>query len=189
MKILYTEEYRGNFKSFNEVYSISANYHKIKKTGYLGSTNLVLRFFIALIAYSLLSFMYLDLIFSKDKTQAIVIIFAVIFVLFTILYIFALLGVFSQYFALKKSLKLNKSNKKNTLTINEEGIKDDTNNICISSKWKNINSVVIGKYSICILTEATIYYVFPISIKDKLLNGITKYNTNKNLKVIEKEIA
>lgn len=189
MKILYNEDYGNNFKSFNEVYSISANYHKIKKTGYLGSTNLVLKFFIALIVYGLLSFMYLDLIFSKNKTEIIVIIFAVIFVLSTILYILVLFGIFSQYFALKKSLKLKKSTKKNTLTINEEGIKDDTNNICISSKWKNINSVVIGKYSICILTEATIYYVFPISIKDKLLKGITKYNTNKNIKIIEKEIA
>ena len=86
---------------------------------------------------------------------------------------------------MNSNLKKNTKKKKNTLKIDMEGIKDNTNVISISSKWDNINCVVIGKYSICILTEALIYYTFPISIKDKLLNGINKYNTNKDIKIIE----
>jgi len=188
VKILYNDDFQSNFKSFNEIYYISSNYEQIKKTGYLGRANHILKYLIIFIVYSLLSFLYLDLIFNDENKQFIVVTFAILFVLFSLIYLLALLGFFLQYSAKKKMLKLKKNKKKSTLTINEEGIKDNTNDICISSTWNNINCVVIGKYSVCILTEAMIYYVFPITIKDKLLSGINKYNTNKNIKIIKKEL-
>ena len=189
MKILYEEHYFNNLKSFSEVYSISANYKRIQKDGYLVNRNIVLSFLLYFLVSTVLAYVYLKFIFIEQHTEPLAIIFATLFTLTSLIYFFALIGFFSQYFSLKKqmnsNLKKNTKKKKNTLTIDTEGIKDNTNVICISSKWDNINCVVIGKYSICILTEALIYYTFPISIKDKLLNGINKYNTNKDIKIIE----
>lgn len=189
MKILYEEHYFNNLKSFSEVYSISANYKKIKNNGYLVNRNVVLSFLGYFLVSSILAYVYLKFLFIENHMEPLVIIFSVLFTLTALIYLMALIGFFSQYFSLKKqmnsNLKKNTKKKKNTLTIDTEGIKDNTNVICISSKWDNINCVVIGKYSICILTEALIYYTFPISVKDKLLNGINKYNTNKDIKIIE----
>ena len=39
-----------------------------------------------------------------------------------------------------------------------------------------------------IATTANIIYMFPVDIKDKLLSGIKKYNANKKLNIIEKNI-
>lgn len=189
MKILYEEHYFNNLKSFSEVYSISANYKKIKNNGYLVNRNVVLSFLGYFLVSAILAYVYLKFLFIENHMEPLVIIFSVLFTLTALIYLMALIGFFSQYFSLKKqmnsNLKKNTRKKKNTLTIDTEGIKDNTNVICISSKWDNINCVVIGKYSICILTEALIYYTFPISVKDKLLNGINKYNTNKDIKIIE----
>ena len=189
MKILYEGHYVNNLKSFSEVFSISANYKNIQKNGYLVNRNVVLNFLLYFFVSVILDYIYLKFLFVENHTEPLVIIFSVLFTISTFIYFFALLGFFSQYSSLKKqinsNLKKNTKKKKNTLTIDEDGIKDNTNVICISSKWDNINCVVIGKYSICILTEALIYYTFPISIKDKLLSGINKYNTNKDIKIIE----
>ena len=189
MKILYEGHYVNNLKSFSEVFSISANYKRIQRDGYLINRNIVLSFLLYFLVSTILAFVYLKFIFIEKHTETLAIIFSVLFTISTFIYFFALLGFFSQYSSLKKqmnaSLKKNTKKKKNTLTIDEDGIKDNTNVICISSKWDNINCVVIGKYSICILTDALIYYTFPISIKDKLLSGINKYNTNKDIKIIE----
>ena len=189
MKILYEEHYFNNLKSFSEVFSISANYKRIQRDGYLVNRNIVLSFILYFLVSIVLAYIYLKFIFIEQHTEPLAIIFATLFTLTSLIYFFALIGFFSQYFSLKKqmnsNLKKNTKKKKNTLTIDTEGIKDNTNVICISSKWDNINCVVVGKYSICILTDALIYYTFPISIKDKLLNGINKYNTNKDIKIIE----
>ena len=189
MKILYEGHYVNNLKSFSEVFSISANYKKIKNNGYLVNRNVVLSFLGYFLVSAILDYVYLKFLFIENHMEPLVIIFSVLFTLTALIYLMALIGFFSQYFALKKqmnsNLKKNTKKKKNTLTIDTEGIKDNTNVICISSKWDNINCVVIGKYSICILTEAMIYYTFPIIIKDKLLSGINKYNTNKDIKIIE----
>lgn len=189
MKILYEGHYVNNLKSFSEVFSISANYKNIQKNGYLVNRNVVLSFLAYFFVSVILAYIYLKILFVENHTEPLVIIFSVLFTISTFIYFFALLGFFSQYSSLKKqmnsNLKKNTKKKKNTLTIDEDGIKDNTNVICISSKWDNINCVVIGKYSICILTDALIYYTFPISIKDKLLSGINKYNTNKDIKIIE----
>ena len=171
MKILYEEHYFNNLKSFSEVYSISANYKKIQRDGYLINRNIVLSFLLYFLVSTILAFVYLKFIFIEKHTETLAIIFSVLFTYIALVYFFALLGFFSQYFSLKNqmnsNLKKNTKKKKNTLTIDTEGIKDNTNVICISSRWDNINCVVIGKYSICILTEAMIYYTFPIIIFQK----------------------
>jgi hypothetical protein len=189
MKILYEGHYVNNLKSFSEVFSISANYKRIQRDGYLINRNIVLSFLLYFLVSTILAFVYLKFIFIEKHIETLAIIFSVLFTYIALVYFFALLGFFSQYSSLKKHInsdsKKNTKKKKNTLTIDEEGIKDNTNVICISSKWDNINCVVIGKYSICVLTEALIYYTFPTSIKNKLLSGIDKYNTNKDIKIID----
>lgn len=180
MKITYNNNFKNNFKTFNETYSISTNYYKIIKTGYIGSTNIIGNLIIYLIIFSLLLLFW---IYMAIKNNDIVPIIFIIFIsIWIILILISLLGAFLQY----KSFKQNKSKKKNTLSIDEFGITDDNNNIKISSNWKDLNYVVIGNYSISVLTTTNIYYEFPIDIKDKLISAINKHNTNKKLKIINK---
>lgn len=77
-----------------------------------------------------------------------------------------------------------KQNFKNTITLNKEGITDKSfYGIKILFDWSKITAVVVGKYTVTILTDTPVYFYFDISKKDKILNAIKKYDDIK--KVIE----
>jgi 3-oxoacyl-[acyl-carrier protein] reductase len=65
---------------------------------------------------------------------------------------------------------------------------DITDDITLSSKWEQLTHVLLGEYYIMVTTTTNIVYMFPVDIKDKLLSGLKKYNTNKKLIIIEKNI-
>ena len=65
MKILYEEHYFNNLKSFSEVYSISANYKKIKNNGYLVNRNVVLSFLGYFLVSAILDYVYLKFLFIE----------------------------------------------------------------------------------------------------------------------------
>lgn len=126
-------------------------------------------------------------IYNNDNNHFIDIISIILIsisVFYIIFFIFTFIGYFIYYQNFKK-LKQNKN--KSSLNINEEGIIDTTDEITISSKWEQLTYVLIAEYYIVITTTTNIMYLFPIDIKNKLITGINKYNTYKELKIIEKQ--
>ena len=99
MKILYEEHYFNNLKSFSEVYSISANYKRIQKDGYLVNRNVVLSFLGYFLVSAILAYVYLKFLFIENHMEPLVIIFSVLFTLTALIYLMALIGFFSQYFS------------------------------------------------------------------------------------------
>lgn len=49
-----------------------------------------------------------------------------------------------------------------------------------------LTHMFIGDYYIALPTAYNVFYIFPIEIKNRLISGIKKYNTNQELKIIEK---
>ena len=79
MKILYEGHYVNNLKSFSEVFSISANYKKIKNNGYLVNRNVVLSFLGYFLVSAVLAYVYLKFLFIENHMEPLVIIFIVLF--------------------------------------------------------------------------------------------------------------
>lgn len=64
-----------------------------------------------------------------------------------------------------------------TISINNDGIEDDSNGIKICIKWDAISCIIIGKLSFNIfLKEQDNYLCLPIDIKDDLLKVIREYS-------------
>lgn len=78
-----------------------------------------------------------------------------------------------------------KKNKfKNTLTITEEGITDESfYGIKIFLNWSKVKAIVIKKYTVTILTDTPCYFYFEKAKKDKVVAEIQKHN--KNILIIE----
>ncbi len=72
----------------------------------------------------------------------------------------------------------------NKVLMNKTGISGETcYGIKYSFKWDLITAVVIGKYSVTILTDTPCYFYFDISKKDEIIKAIEKYdNKNKIIK-------
>jgi len=64
-----------------------------------------------------------------------------------------------------------------TISINNDGIEDESNGIKICIKWETISCIIIGKLSFNIfLKEQDNYLCLPIGIKDDLLKIIREYS-------------
>lgn len=181
MKINYELSF-VNIKSFSEFYSISSLYPNIKKTGKIKNTNLLFSQTICFILLTLLSIINLYIFFSDWKINEDYFIIGFVCSLVAIVYLFALILAFNLYSASKKE----QSSKNNTLIIDKNGITDKTENMSITVNWDKIEHVIIGKNCIVIFFGCSINLHFPIEIRKDLLDGISKYNSNKNIKIIEK---
>lgn len=104
-------------------------------------------------------------------------------IFYFVVYILAILGYFAHYRHFKK---IPSTKKKSTLIVNEEGITDITNDITLSNTWGQLTHMFIGDHYIALPTASNVFYIFPIEIKNRLISGIKKYNTNQELKIIEK---
>ena len=188
MKISYNDiSLKKDFKHFKEWYLLYTGVNAIKKKGHFGNSNFIVRNLFLLFVYIFVSIMWIDIYKNNDEQFVnILSIVLIAFSLFAIIfYILAFIGYFIYYRNFKK---INAKKKKNILTVSEEGIIDITDDITLSSKWEQLTHVLIEKYYIMIATTANIIYIFPIDIKDKLLSNLKKYNTNKKLNIIEKNI-
>ena len=188
MKISYNDiSLEKDFKHFKEWYSLYTGANAIKKKGYFGNSNFIGKNLVLLLVYTFVSIMWIDIYKNNDdRFVNILSIALIVFSIFAIIfYILALIGYFIYY----RSFKKDKPKKKeNSLTINKEGITDITDDITLSSKWEQLTHVLLGEYYIMVTTTTNIVYMFPVDIKDKLLSGLKKYNTNKELIIIEKNI-
>lgn len=188
MKILYNDtNSKKDFKCFKEWYHIMYGNAQMKKNNLFGSVNFIGKNIVRLVIFTVLSILWKNIYLVEDKFN-IFALFAVSICNFYILfYIFTLLGYFIHYRSFKKQNIDENKKKKNCLVIDEDGIVDTTDDIILSSKWNKLTHIFIGEYYIIIATTINILYIFPIDIKDRLISGVNKYNTNKELKIIEKD--
>ena len=97
-------------------------------------------------------------------------------ILFAIFYLFAALATLISSYYFRKNRKFNNIN-----LIDKEGIYDESfYGIRMLFKWDKIKGVVVGKYSVVILTDTPVYFYFDISKKEEILKCVRKYG-NKNL--------
>ena len=184
MKILYNEiSCKKGFKHFNEWYFFRLCATNIKTKGRCLKKNFMIKNLFLLIVCMLLAVLWIDVYLDGetvfDKFLGIIAFLTSIFCI--IFYVF----VFINYFIYYRNFKNTKiQKKKNSLTINEDGITDITSEITLSSKWEQLTHVLIGEYYIAIVTVTFIIYIFPIDVKDRLVSSINKYNTNKELHFI-----
>lgn len=189
MKILYNDtNLRKDFKCFREWHHVVYDANNMKKNGCFGSTSFICRNIFLLFVFIIGSIMWKNIYIISDKVYLDILskIIIIICNFYIIVYIFALLGYFIHY----RNFKKNNTNikKKNRLVISEDGIIDTIDDITLSSKWNKLTHVFIGEYYITITTTTNIFYIFPIDIKNRLLSGINKYNTNKELKITLKNV-
>lgn len=188
MKISYNDiSLEKDFKHFEEWYSLCTGINAIKKKGYFGNSNFIGKNIFFLLVYVLVFIIMINIYKSSDELFLNILGMSLIVVSsFAIIsYVLAFIGYFIYYRSFKKT---NTKKRKNSLTVSEEGIIDITDDITLTSKWEQLTHVLIGEYYIMIATMANIVYIFPVDIKDKLLSGLKKYNTNKKLNIIEKNI-
>ena len=76
----------------------------------------------------------------------------------------------------KEQLKL--LNQRGILTITSDKIKMNYIEREISTTIENITAIIIGKYSVNVVTNNNIVFNVPIIIKDKVINTINKYRNN-----------
>lgn len=188
MKISYNDiNSQKDFKHFKEWYLLCAGVNAIKKKGRFVNRNFIGKNLFSLIIYILVSIMWINIYQNSDENfMKILSIVLVTFSIFAIIfYILAFIGYFIYYRNFKKTKP---KKQKNSLTVNEEGITDITDDITLFSKWEQLTHVLVGEYYIMIATTTNIVYLFPIDVKNKLISSINKYNTNEELKIIEKNI-
>lgn len=184
MKILYNDiNLDKDFKHFKEQFYLSYSNNIIKKKEYFKYYNFIERNIIFTCIFILILIIYTHNYINNKIPNTLLLIGIFISIYYIMSYILIFLKLFIGY---NKFKKLKPSKKKNSLTINDDGIIDVTENITLSSNWKNLTHILIGKYYIMITTTSNLAYIYPIEIKDKLLFGINKYNTNKKIKIIQK---
>ncbi len=84
--------------------------------------------------------------------------------------IITLINVFSLYHVRRKN------NFKNNIKIDKNGITDESfYGIKMLFKWKMIKAVVIGKYTITVLTDTPVYFYFSNEDKHKIIEAVDKY--------------
>lgn len=65
----------------------------------------------------------------------------------------------------------------NTVSFDKNGITDESfYDIKMMIKWDKIKAILIGKYTVTILTDTPIYFYFNKDDKDKVLKALEKYN-------------
>lgn len=73
---------------------------------------------------------------------------------------------------------------KSSIIIDKNGITDESYyGIKMTFSLDKILAVVVGKYTVTVLTDTPVYFYFPVTLKDEVIKTIKKYN--KNLNIIE----
>lgn len=69
----------------------------------------------------------------------------------------------------------------NTINIDENGITDESYyGIQMLFKWNKIKAIVVGTYTVTILTDTPVYFYFSKEKKESIISAIKKYdNENK----------
>lgn len=177
MKIKYYE--KKLFNIYNESFSISTKKKKIEKNNILEKTN---NFLVRTIIYLIIfisMFIFMNILFLKNNHD--VIAFEIIWNTLTITYIILLayilvIFVIGYYDFKKQGLN-------GILTITEEKIIDESDNIKLEFPLCNLTSLVIGQYCIVIFTNTKLYYRLPISCEKDILNALKKYK--EDIKIID----
>ena len=96
--------------------------------------------------------------------------------LIAIIYLIYVVSIIIETYNFRKKLQF-----KNTIIIDENGITDKSyKKIKMIFSWNKIKGIVIGKYTITVLTDTPVYFYFDISKKDDVIKAIEKYG-KKNL--------
>ena len=96
-----------------------------------------------------------------------------LFVLSILYLIIVIIRVSSSYNYRKKRVP------NNTIIIDENGITDESfYDIKITIKWSKVKAIILGKYTVTILTDTPIYFYFDISKKYEIINEASKYISN-----------
>lgn len=75
-------------------------------------------------------------------------------------------------------------NFKSSIVVDKNGITDESYyGVKMTFGLDKILGIVISKYTVTILTDTPIYFYFPISDKDTIINALKKYN--KKIRIIE----
>lgn len=99
--------------------------------------------------------------------------FIIFIFMFIVSFVYIIFGLLESYFSYRyrRSKNFFKS-----IIINEEGIINaNYYDIKMIFGWDKINAVVIGTYSITILTTTPYYFTFSIDVKEKLISSLVEY--------------
>ena len=180
MKIKYKEETEKLFNIYNEAFDISLKKKKLEKKNILDNNNNFLKKSIINLIIFIIMFILLNMLFIHNNHQNNI--FTYIWNIATIIYI--VLTIINLFIFIIGYKDFKKQGLNGTLTITEKKIVDQSDDIKFEMSLDNITSLVIGDYSIVILTNNKIYYRLPISCKEELLDAFKTYK--EDLKIIEK---
>ncbi len=129
-----------------------------------------------------------------NYTQKLIFIFLIIFILSNLLlkinsdlylisglivYLDSLFLLFSFIYLITLYIIRRKKNFESYIKLSEEGlIYESFYDIKMTFNWDKIIGIAYRKYAIVIFTDTPIYFFFPISKKDTLIESIKKYNRN-----------
>ena len=158
---------------FSEARGIAMNKKRIlnsKKNKYL--TFFECKFIITIILCIISIFFT---ILSKKYTYLVLL--SIVTLIITTIYIFITLVIICRTYIFRKSHGFN-----NEILIDKDGITDTSfRGIKMIFSWKKITGIVIGKYTVTILTDTPCYFYFDISNKDKIIKAIEKYGEKKQI--------
>ena len=180
MKIKYKDENEKLFNIYNEAFDISLKKKKLEKKNTLDNNNNFLKKSIINLFILIIMFILLNVLFTHNNHEAFI--FEYIWNPVTLIYI--ILTIINLFIFIVGYKDLKKQGLNGTLTITEKKIVDQSNDIKFEMPLNNITSLVIGDYSIVILTNNKIYYILPISCKEEILEAFKTYK--EDLKIIEK---
>lgn len=165
------------FKFYNEIVEILGKRKVIEKSNNLHTNNYFVNITVKLIMF-IIAFVALNLLFIKNNHEDFI--FEIIWNIFGIIYLI-FLG-FSLVTFIIGYKNFTRENLNGTLTINKDCLIDKSNNTKIETPLDNITNVIIGKFSIIILTSnRNYYYFFPINKEKELLDALQQYKGNLNV--------
>lgn len=100
------------------------------------------------------------------------------------LYLFISLAplVFDHIYVFFYLRRLRNNSKKFYNEFDEEGLHDESfYGIKMLFTWRKIQAIVIGKYSVVILTDTPCYFYYNIDKKDEILEAVERYSRKKRV--------
>ena len=96
----------------------------------------------------------------------------------SVIYLIAMLVNILTIYRFRKKQKFN-----NTIIIDKNGITDESYyGIKMIFSFDKINAIVVGKYTVTILTDTPCYFYFDVKEKENIIKAIEKYN--KEVRII-----
>ena len=163
------------FNIYNEARGIALNRNPILKKG----INKSLNYLTSVLLFSIPIFLLSLIIIINNEYRFLVNYAYFVAIMDITVVLFIIFRIYVSYYYRKKD------NFISYIIINKKGITDVSsfNNIELLFKWDRVDGIVIGKCSIVIFINKTIYLYFDIKDKKKIIDGIKKYK--KDILIIE----